>query len=453
MKKIIKKICKFIGKIILFIDKWIITPIMKLVLKLNTLFKSSGKVFEKVITTKRSLLIISLLLAFLLFYIVDNNSNSIITNKAEILYNQPVEAIYNEEAYVVEGLPSSVDVILIGRSSDIYLAKQYPNQKISLDLREYGIGTHRVSLKYRESISAVEYKIDPSNVTIVIHDKVSAMREVTYEILHRELLDSKLDISKVVLSQSEVTIKGSEKQINSVAYVKALIDIDNMASSEIGTTNVKGVKLVAYDTDGKIVDVEILPETLNADLTLVSSSKTVPIKIVPVGDLAIGYSIGSLSANATNIVIYGDKESLNNIEFVEVKVDINGLSNNKDFTLNIAKPNGVREMSLKTINVKLTVDGESQLEISDVEIVKKNLLPTLTANLASSEYSKVTVIVKGSLKLLNGIDKNSINASVNLEKITAPGEYELPIEVTGSDLKLTYSSKTTKVKIIVYKAS
>ena len=46
-------------------------------------------------------------------------------------------AEYNEEAYVIEGLPETVDITLIGRSSDIYLAKQYPTNEVSVDLRDF----------------------------------------------------------------------------------------------------------------------------------------------------------------------------------------------------------------------------------------------------------------------------------------------------------------------------
>ena len=128
MKKIIKKICLFIGKIFKLFDKIIITPIMKLFIKISELFGKNNKTFEKLFMNKQSLIVVSLVLAFLTFYMVDRNSGALVDNSAEILYSQPVKAIYNEEAYVVEGLPDSVDVILIGRKSDIYLAKQYHNK-------------------------------------------------------------------------------------------------------------------------------------------------------------------------------------------------------------------------------------------------------------------------------------------------------------------------------------
>lgn len=451
MKKLIKKICKFIGKIILFFDRILVTPIMKIIIRISDFFKTNGKNFEKVLTTKSSLLIISLLVAFLAFYVIDKNSSLMLNNYAERLYGQEIKAVYNEEAYVVEGLPKSADVILIGRNSDIFLAKQFPSQGISIDLRELSVGTHKVELKYREPLNFVEYKVDPSYVTVVIHDKVSAIREISYEILHRESLDSKLDISEVKLEKTEVTIKGSEKSIKEVAYVKALIDVNNLVNPEAGVTSVKGVKLVAYNENGNVVDVEILPGTIEAELTLTSSSKMVPVKVIPEGTLALGYAIEALTPSSNSIMVYGSEESLKDIEFVPVYIDVDNLSEEKTYNVNVNKPVGVRDIGLKIMSVKVTLTEEHQIEIPNLDILQVNLDPTLKANLASEHGGNVTAIVKGSERALSELDQSSVTATVDLEKYTTPGEYEVEIKVSGEDVKLSYSSKTTKVKIRIFK--
>lgn len=450
MKKIIKKICRFIGKIIQFFDRIIITPIMKIAIKITDVFKSSSKGFEKILVTKQALLIISLIISCAAFYIVDKNTNFIIDNQAEILNSQPVSAIYNEEAYVVEGLPETVDVVLVGKKSHIYLAKQQPNQKITVDLRELSPGTHKVSLKYSQVVGSVEYKIDPSKVTVVIHDKVSSTRELTYDILNRDKLDSKLDIASVNLSKTEVTIKGSEKQVNAVAYVKALIDVENVVDPVAGTTNVNGIKLVAYDINGGIVDVEILPETVDATLKLVSSSKEVPIKIIPNGSLAVGYAIDSLTASTKTVTVYGGEESLANVTYVPVYVDINDISTDKDFTVNVTKPAGVREVSLKTLTVKLTVGIEVQkeIEITDIQII--NLDSKLKAQAGSESDSKITAIVKGTENNLNSLDETTIKAVVDLAEYNKTGKYDVEVNVIGEDLRINYSSKTKKIGIRIY---
>ncbi|MCI5701885.1 MAG: CdaR family protein [Erysipelotrichaceae bacterium] len=452
MKKIIKKICLFIGKIFKLFDKIIITPIMKLFIKISELFGKNNKTFEKLFMNKQSLIVVSLVLAFLTFYMVDRNSGALVDNSAEILYSQPVKAIYNEEAYVVEGLPDSVDVILIGRKSDIYLAKQYPNKEgITADLRELSTGTHKVNLKYRQTIQSVDYKIDPSTVTVIIYDKVSDTREVTPELLHRNNLDSKLDISDITLNKTEITIKGSAKKLETVAYVKALVDVDNLVEPTVGKVNINNNKLVAYNNEGKIVDVEILPESVDATLTITSTSKVVPVKVVPVGDIALGYAIETATPNISSITIYGDEDALKTIEYVPVKIDVTNLSSYKEYNVNLEKPSGVRAMSEKTVSVKVNVAKEEQKEISDISVQTINLGEGLKVKALGKENSFISVIVKGSKEALDKVESSNIRATVDLSEYTTPGEYEVDVKVSGDDLKLSYTSKTKKIKVEIYK--
>jgi YbbR domain-containing protein len=374
-------------------------------------------------------------------------------NYAERIYGEQVNAIYNEEAYVIDGIPKTADVVLIGSKSNIFLAKQYPTKGISVDLRELSVGTHRVPLKYTQSFGFVDYKIDPSYVTVVIYNKISGKREVNYEILHRESLDSKLDISDVTLSKTEVTVKGNEETLNKVGYVKALVDLNNLVNPKAGEVSIKNCNLVAYDDNGNVVNVEIIPETVEAELTLVSSSRTVPIKVMPKdnGKLALGYAIASLTPSSNSIEIYGSEEAINKVEFVPVYVDINGVSENKSYTVNIDKPAGVRELGLKTITVNLKVTKESQKEVADVRIIHQNLDPNLTVITTSEKDVKTVVLVKGSEDALKTLDESKVVATIDLADYTSPGEYEVEVKASGEDVKLSYEPKTTKVKVIIRK--
>ena len=74
------------------------------------------------------------MLAFVTFLVIDQDSNVMVDHYAETLPNQKVTAIYNEELYVVEGIPDTVDITLIGQKRHIFLAKQIPSQGITIDL-------------------------------------------------------------------------------------------------------------------------------------------------------------------------------------------------------------------------------------------------------------------------------------------------------------------------------
>ena len=283
MKKKNKK--NLLKKVFDFFDRIIITPITKLIIKIGDLSKNNKLGIEKFLTNKQSLLIISLIAAFAIFYTVDQKTTSLIDNSAEVLYGQPVRAIYNEELYTVEGIPKTADVTLIGRKWDVYLAKQYPADEIVLDLQDLKPGTHRVNMKYYQKVKSVEYKLDPSSVTVVVYEKISANREVTYDIIHKDKLDTKLNIEGVTLSRDNVIIKGAEYKLEKVASVKALIDVDNLTEAKVGSITLKDVPLIAYDQEGNSIDVEIVPNKVDATVKISSPKKDVPVKVITKGEL------------------------------------------------------------------------------------------------------------------------------------------------------------------------
>ena len=447
MKKIIRSIGKFFRHIGAFFDKWLITPITKLILKIIDFSKSNSKGLERLMGKKQTLIVISLILALAVFFIIDSEGNTMIDQYAEILYNQPVTATYNEEAYVVEGLPDDVDITLVGQKRHIFLAKQSPNGGVTVDLTGLKPGQHKVTLKYTQQLKSIDYRLDPSTVTVTIYDKVSTTKSLTYDILHQDNLDTKLNIDSVELDRSEVIVKGAEYKLDEVATVRALVDVDDLPEQVAGDVTLDNVPLVAYDTNGKVVDVEIVPKTVTAKVTISSPSKEIPIEIVPKGELAFGKAIRSLSSNIDSVTVYGSEEALDKLDSLEVEVDVTGLDDDKEYTVTLKRPNGITEISEKTITVNVTLDDSTTREIENVSIATENLDTSKYRVQALSEAdSRVTVVVTGSKSIIDSIDSSLIYAYVDLDGLGV-GEHEVEVKVRGDDVKLSYASKTKKVKV------
>lgn len=446
MKKIIKSIGKMFHHVGSFFDKWLITPITKLILRITDLFKDNSKNLDRFMSKKSTLIVISLILAFAVFILIDQESSVMADQYAEILYNQPVTAVYNEELYVVEGLPKEVDITLVGEKRHIFLAKQSPSKGVSVDLTGLGEGNHKVTLKYSQKLKSLDYKLDPSTVTVTIYPKVSETKSLTYDILHQDNLDSKLNIKDVELDRDNVIIKGAEYKLKRVATVKALVDVDNLTNPKAGEITLKDVDLVAYDTNGKVVDVEIVPKSVTAKVTITSPSKEVPIKIVPKGDIATGMSIKSTDTSISKVTVYGSEEAIEKIEYLPVEIDVDGLSTNKTYKVTLKKPSGITDISNKTLTVNVVVDSSISKEIPDISIATENLDSKYKVQALSEADSKVTVVVKGSQDIVNSVDASSITAYIDL-KGYGVGEHEVEVKVKGEDLKLSYTSKTKKVKV------
>lgn len=439
------KIFRAIGH---FIDKKIILPIAKFFAGITNKFKGNGRNFERILTRKPGLIIISLLIALGVFFIADSKTTSLIETSAEVLYDQPISATYNEEAYVVEGLPKTVDITLIGRKSDVYLAKQLPTNDITVDLTGLKPGVHKVNLKYKKALSSIEYKLDPSVATIVIYEKQSKEKEVNYEVINKDKIDSKLMVEDVSLSTDKVFVKGKEATINEVASVKALVDLKNLVDPGVGEQELKDVKLVAYDNRGKKVNVEIVPSKVTATVKIASPQKEVPIRVIPKNykNIVFGKSISSITPNISKVTIYGNSSKLEKISYIPVYVDVSDLKEDKQFALTIKKPTGVRAMSASNVTVNVSLGDETTKEFDNIYLEYENLGDGLVVQAASQDSTKVTVSVKGVQKVLSDMDPTTIKSYVDLKGLKA-GQHEVPVLVTGSDLRAKYSSKTTKVTL------
>lgn len=460
LKKIIKAIKKFFLGIFNFIDRVIVTPVTKFGLFLGEKTDKNAGKFEKWLNKKNTLVFISLFMALLLFFYVDNQASTVIDSAAEVLHNQTVEATYNKEAYVVEGIPETADVTLIGRTVDLYLAKQLSTGKVSVDLSNLKEGTHKVDLSYESSINSVTYKLDPSSITVNVYPKVSQTKTVTIDVINKDKLDSKLSVQSVTLDKEEVIIKGTDDEksshnINKVATVKALVDVGSIVDPKVGVNTVDKVKLVAYDKYGNVVDVEIVPETVTATVNIESYSGTAKLKVIPknIDKISFGKAISSITTSVNEISIYGDQETVNKYSesYIPIEVDVAGLTDNKTYTVVVPKPEGIREVSEKTITVKISIGKEESKEVDDIKIDAINLGPNLKAGAIGENSSKTTVVVKGTKEVLDAIDSTTIKATVDLSGL-GEGEHTVNVKVSGEEVKANYFAKTTKIKVRITKS-
>ena len=374
MHKVLKVVLAFFKLIYAGIDKIIITPISRVVYRINKRLKGTNNKFDKILNRPITLIILSLIFAFAIFILVDRQVISLVQTEAEILSDQPVVAEYNKEAYVVEGIPEDVDVTLIGRKSDLYLAKQLGDHEVKLDLTKYGVGEHKVRLTYNQSIDSLSYKLDPSTVLVVIKEKISTLKTISYDLLNEDKLDSRLNVKSVILDRNEVVIKGAEDTLANVATVRALIDLSSDNFTEKGDYTIDNVPLVAYDANGKVVEnVEIVPEKVTATIKLESYSAEVPLKVLTTGSPKAGKSISEIISSVSKITVYGDQEALKDINYVPVTIDVNNLSEQKTYNVTISKPNGVRSMSESTATITVKFGEEAQKTIDGISVQWKNL--------------------------------------------------------------------------------
>lgn len=450
--KVVVGFRKVVKSVIRFIDKFIVLPITKGIVWVVDRTGNNGNKIEKILIKKNVIVFLSLVISIGMFFFVDSRVASFVESSAEVLYNQEVTSIYNEEAYIVEGIPETVDVTLIGRDSDLYLAKQLPIHEIVLDLTGLKPGTHKVALKYKQSVASIDYKLDPSTATVVIYNKESEVRNLTVDILNQDDLDPKLVIDSTVVDRDEVIIKGAAHTLDDVATVKALVDINNIIDPNAGEEVLTNIPLVAYDESGNIIDCEIVPSKVSATITISSPQKSVPIKIIPVGDVSFGKAIASIVSNKTNVTIYGEAADLDAITYVPIEVDVDGLSGNKVYNITIEKPVGVNSMSVTTAKVTVSLVDVVTKEVEGITLKFEGLGSGLSVKGATQADTVVNVILNGAESVINSLDTTTINAYIDLTGLGV-GTHEVEVKVTGEDLTVEYVPKVKKVNVVISKTN
>lgn len=457
MRKIFKKIFKIIFVILesiyKLLDKIIIMPISRLVYNLTKFSRSKNVDYNKFFNKPNFLIFLALILSVVTFLLVDNKVIKLVENEAEIIKNVPVNVIYNEEAFVVENVPSEVDITITGRKSDIYLAKQLGDFTVELDLSKYTEpGTYKVYFTYSKSIESVNYKLDPSYIIVTIKDKVSEVHSVTSDLISDDL-DGKLSVNKVTLDSTEVIVKGSQDTLDKIASIKALVDVTGEDYETAGTYEMTNIPLVAYDKKGKIIEnVEIVPSTLSGTVELKSYKVPVPLQVTTTGKLVKGKAIASISINNASsftVDIYGEENDIKNITSVPVVINVDGLGNDstKTYNVTISKPNGVRYISTKNVTINATFGDEEQktIEIGDIAFKDGSIPDGYSANIVSS--SKTPVQVKGVKSNIDNISADDIKAYVDLSGL-GEGTREVEVKIDNNNPLVSYEvSSTVMIKI------
>lgn len=448
IKTIFKKIGLFFSKLI---DKIFVVPISKLILKINEKFDKPSKKFENWLSRSNTLLFISLLIAIFTFIIIDQKILTFSESSAEVLNIQNINVLYDEDNYVVEGIPDNVDITLIGSKADLYVAKQSPTNEVVIDLWGLKPGTHKVDIQYNQLSNGIKYNINPSVATVVIYEKVLATKPLSVDLLNQDALDPRYFVEEMKSTTDTVVIKGASYKVEQVATVKALVDVKNLPNFELGEKITVSSTLRAYDKYGNVVDVEISPANTDVELKISSSSKVVPIQVVPSGKVIYNKGISNFIINnneKTTVTIYGESSALSNIEYIPVYIDVEGLSEDTQFKVDLEKPNGVKYMDTNSaiIDVKLSNDV-SNVELQDIAISQINLGSNY--GVTPVDQDSVSVKLKGVSDIVKNITASDIKVYVDLKGLGV-GIHDVDIIVTGNDPRVEYLSSTLKIKVQIY---
>ncbi|MFJ5965799.1 YbbR-like domain-containing protein [Bacillus sp. NPDC093026] len=363
------------------------------------------------------------------------------TTDEATLTDIPVKAYYDDEKYVVTGVPQTVNVTIKGSTSAVKTARQTKNFEIYADMQHLTTGTHKVELKARGVSQGLTLTINPSVTTVTIQEKTSAEFPVETEFYNQNKIKDGYSPEQPIVNPKKVTVTGSKDVIDKISVIKAFVNLE-----DVDEQIQKEAKLTVYDSNGNELPVEVSPSVVDITVPITSPSKKVPFKIERTGNLPDGISISSIETSPSEVTVYGSQKVLDALDFIDgVKLDLSKIKDDTEIDAEIPLPDGVKKVSPETVKIKVKVATAEQKKIDNVPISVVGLSKNLTSQFVSPSSGRITLTAKGSKSAIDHLKASDVDAYINVADLNE-GSHEVKVQVNGPQ-NVTWSLSRSKVKV------
>ena len=404
--------------------------------------------FSRILSNNLSLLVLSLLLSFIIWFVINANSqteSNVTISNIPITVDLSADAV--DDGLVVFGLDdvsASVEVtgnrITVGSltASDIEIDALQANSIIAPGSYTLELTAKKVGVKTNYNFAS---NVTPSAVTFF----VDRYKEKTFDI--SDDLVYKVEegyYANSSFSETKVTVSGPETEVLLIDQVV----VQGTMEGASGSTKTDKFDLVYLDKDGNVLELSMC----DADVSSIEVSLT-PLPILEVElsldvvDAPEKYPDFNITPN--KIKIAAEQSVLDSIENNKVTIgtlDFSTLDNTKHtLTYDISLPNGCKNLSDST-SAKVTID------LSDFEKTTLTVNHFSSKNVELSEYNVVfnssglDVVVCGPSELISDINSTDIIASVDFSNKLA----EVDKDTASLELPLIFEFTKDKAMCWVY---
>ncbi len=402
---------------------------------------------DKTLFNRRYSKFVSLILAVMMYAVVNYNSRaSIYTNTlrtAKDLTNLTVTAKYNADTFELSGLPETADITITGDATSVTSAANVDGV-IFADLEGLTEGTHEVKLEAEGYGANVSIKINPSTAVVTLKKKTTQAYDLSYDFINLDKMENIYSVGTPVFEFTRVNVRASKDTLNSIAFIKALIDVSGQTADFT-----QDARLIAYDANGLPVVADIYPSTIEVTVPVTSPNKTVPIAVEVTGDIPEGQAIDSIEMDQQSVTIYGPESVLGQIDQVVVTLNASTITKDSTIMRPITLPAGVNSSNINQITVSIKLAEGSSRTIDDVKINYRNNVNNYKAS-TSDNKTTTSVTVFGTEANIANITADNINVYVDM-KDAKPGIQEFPLEVeqpAGGLVKYSLTEPTFEMNVL-----
>ena len=397
---------------------------------------------KKKLTHNLGLKLISLALAFVLWYLV-------------VQINDPTDSVSFNNVQVrlvnTELLEETGKVYEVLEGTDKARVKIYAPRSVISQIRETDIVAEADVSKLTE-INTIVINYDVENATV---ERIESNQEVVRLNVEEKVRKWIKLISNTVgevaegymiyntsLDQTNIEISGPKSAVANVDY----------AAVEMGVTGATtglsaNVDIQLFDTEGKRVTHDQINKNVNSAYMTVDvlATKSVPIEVKYSGEVAEGYMpTGLVESSITEVMLAAKPSVLDNISVIaipEERMDISGAEGNVQEIINLKEylPDSVK-FADKSFNGKVTATVYVEPIVSrDLEVPIENITFTGIPQEYEVEWignvENYNLTIYGLWEYINSVQQETITGSVDVAAYMAQqgmeemvqGEYIVPV--------------------------
>ena len=394
------------------------------------------------ITNNLLLKILSLIIAFLVWLIVVNADNPIMTESfvvsdVQLLNEAYIDAdgkmcMQDEEQDPIRVTIRAERKVLDRISASDIRAVADLQQAVSLDTDPVMVPITAVCA----GIAPEDIQVTPQNLSLHVEDK-DTQEFVVNVTTNNTRPDRGYEVGTLSSNPEKIKITGPISLINKIDRVNAAIDVSDASEDVTEETEVTVIDKngeVFSDTDMAYLNVSKVYVT--ARLWEVRSD--VRIRAEYSGTAAEGYEAESITTTPNVITVAGSTSALealeeqnNTIWIPADAVDISGEKSDYEEKINISDylPEGLKLTADSSedlfIRVNILPEGSSVCEVPTKNIIVENAPDTMQV---AFDTAMIEVSVKKTSEDLEDLTEKEIQASIDLEDIEE-GSHELPVEI------------------------
>lgn len=381
---------------------------------------------DKVLFNEKYSKVVSLVLAVLLYAIVNYNALST-SFQASLRYSKTLSDVtvlakYNSDTFEISGLPEKVDVILTGDAANVTSAANAENGTVICDLDGLTEGEHEIKLTTEGYGNNVNVVVNPTNVNVVMKKKTTRQFDISYDFINQDKMEQIYSAGTPEFEYTKINVRASKDTLDSIAFVKALIDVSGQSADFE-----QDAVLVAYDSSGKPVNADIVPNTVHVKVPVTSPNKSVNIQVQVSGEVPDGKAIDSITMDQQTVTIYGSETTLANIDQVVVTLDAGTLTKDSTVLRPIVLPAGVTSATNTQVTMNITLADAEEKTIDDIPI---NVINNNKHYKASQPDNKTTtsVTVKGTKNNIDKLAADDINVYIDMKDVQ-PGLQKFALQI------------------------